>query len=453
MKKRPLNRPRTYPSVRFAAAIAIGSLWYFCVPWGGQLFIWLGFVYLLVLVFFAVNDYRNLSDAQNCSVTRRMEPVLSLGENNPIWIEIEHNGELSLFVDVQDDAPIELPQVISRIKLKVLPHHRTHECYYVSPSERGDYVFDNLHVRYTTSIGLMTRQITIPSTTPVKVYPDVLQTKKHLLLMKDNRVTLMGLRRSKQIGHGQEFERLRDYVAGDTMRSVDWKATARRGNLVVKEYDVEQSQNMMIMIDLGRTMASRTEDAEGKLGLSKADLAINASVLLAHVAAQSDDRVGLFCFADSPIAYVPPGKGKSQSTILLDAMYALQPRIEESRYYENMLLLSQKQRKRSLVFLFTDLVDPESSQALISSISIIAKKHLVVCMALSDYELPSIIGAKPEKAKDIYTQTMALSIIKERKNALAQLAGLGVLTVDATPADLTISAVNKYLQVKREARI
>ena len=287
----------------------------------------------------------------------------------------------------------------------------------------------------------------------MKVYPDVFQTKKHLILARENRAAMMGLRRSKLLGQGQEFERLRDYVPGDSIRHVDWKATARRGSLITREYDVEQSQHIIIALDVGRTMASRAENPDGTLGMSKADCAINASVLLAHLCAQSDDRVGLFCFARNPITFVPPRKGHSQVALLMDSLYALRPRVEESDYYSNITLLSHKQSKRSLVFIFTDLVDAESSRALISSVGMLVKKHLVVCVALADYELPSIIDGEPSGLADVYTQTVAAGIIREREKALARLARMGVLTIDATPADLTIATVNKYLQIKREARL
>jgi uncharacterized protein (DUF58 family) len=242
-------------------------------------------------------------------------------------------------------------------------------------------------------------------------------------------------------------------VPDDSPRHIDWKATARRNSLITREYDIEQSQNIMILLDIGRNMASRTLEMDGTLGITKADCAINASVLLAHVAAQTDDRVGLFCFARGPIAYIPPGKGAAQSRRLLEALYPLQPRIEEPGYYENFMLVSQKQRKRSLIFIFTDLIDAEASNRLISSVGLLTRKHLVVCVALSDYELPTIIDSTPKRSSDLYTQAVALSMVRERKNALLRLSAQGVVTIDATPADLSISTVNKYLQLKREARL
>ncbi|MCE5200323.1 MAG: DUF58 domain-containing protein [Armatimonadota bacterium] len=452
MKSRPV-RPRIYPTRRFSAAFAAGSAWFFAIPWGGSALMWFGAGYIVFLIVMAVMDYLWVMDSRQCTAGRTLETVLSLGERNAVWIEVTHLGRRPLTVVVCDEPPLKFNSESSTLKFDIKPEQSVRENYKVTPLERGDYTFGDLSVRHFTKLGFVMRQEVISQEMAVKVYPDVFQTKKHLILARENRVSMMGLRRSKMLGQGQEFERLRDYVPDDPLRHVDWKATARRGSLITREYDVEQSQNIMILLDMGRTMASRTEDSEGQLGMSKADYAINASVLLTHVAAQSDDRVGLFCFAKSPIAFVPPGKGASQASALMEALYPLQPRSEESDYFYNLSVLSHRQRKRSLVFLFTDLIDSESSRSLISSMSLLVKKHLVVCVALADYELPSIIDAKPAKPADMYAQTVALSIIRERKKALAQLANLGVVTLDATPADLSVATVNKYLQLKREARV
>lgn len=446
-------RLRTYPHWRLAAAFAAGSLWFFAIPWGGEAMAWLGAGYNLFLLALTVADYIWLRDAGRCEIRRTPFAVLSIGERNPVWIEAAHRGVRAINVIARDEPPPEFDAEPRVVTFSLSPEDEQRRNYKVCPHERGDYRFGDLNIRFTTAIGLLMRQTRLPSEMQVKVYPDVFQTRKHLILARENRVAQMGLHKSKMRGQDQEFERLRDYVPDDSPRHIDWKATARRGNLIVREYDVEQSQNMMILLDVGRTMASHAVEADGSRGMTKADYAINAAVMLAHVASQADDRVGLFCFARGPVAYLAPGKGKTQAAALLEALYPLHPRAEESMYFDNLLLLSRKQRKRSLVFLFTDLIDPEASRSLISSVGLLVGKHLVVCVALSDYELSDIIDAEPRKPADTYTQAVALGIIRERKKALAQLASMGVVTIDATPRDLTVSAVNKYLQLKREARL
>ncbi|MHB0914049.1 MAG: DUF58 domain-containing protein, partial [Armatimonadota bacterium] len=411
-----------------------------------------GLVYDRALALLVLADYVLLGDSRGISVGRRPESTLSIGEWNSVRIDARHRGVRPVRVAVRDEPPTEFEVAPRQITFDLSADGAETGSYRVRPEERGDYVFGDLNARLSTFLGLLCRQVRVPSQMVVKVYPDVLQTKKHLLLARENRVSQMGLRRSRLLGQGTEFDRLRDYVPDDSPRQIDWKATARRGRLISREYDVEQSQNIMVLIDMGRSMASRTVETDGTLGITKADCAINAAVLLSHVAVQSDDRVGLFCFARGPVAYVPPGKGSAQTARLLDALYPLQPRMEEPIYYDNFTFISGKQQKRSLVFLFTDLVDPDASRKLIYSISLL-KKHMVVCVALSDYELPEIIEAVPQRKRDLYTQSVALGIVRERRRALAQMAGQGVVVMDATPADLSVATVNKYLQLKREARI
>ncbi|HUV05545.1 MAG TPA: DUF58 domain-containing protein [Armatimonadota bacterium] len=453
MSKLRLKLPEVYPTSRLAAAFAAGSLWFFAMPWGGGLFMWLGIGYNLSLVVLAAFDYVRLLDSHECTVSRDRQSTLSVGVQNPVWIEVAHRGRRPLKVTVKDEPPLEFEVSPRTLTFDVGPNESERRNYKGRPGERGDYFFGDVNARFTTPLGLLMRQERVPAETPVKVYPDVFQTKKHRLLARENRVVQMGLRRSKMHGQGQEFERLRDYLPDDSLRHIDWKATARRGILTTREYDLERSQSIMLLLDIGRNMASRTVESDGTLGISKADCAINASVLLAHVAAQSDDRIGLFCFAREPVVYIPPGKGLPQAARLLEALYPLQPRLEESSYYESFMLVSQKQRKRSLVFLFTDLIDAEASSRLISCIGLLARKHLVVCAALADYELPSIIGSRPAKASELYTQAVALTMVRERREALAQLARQGVIALDAAPSDLSVATVNKYLQLKREARL
>ena len=446
-------KSRIIPTWRLAAFFAAGAIWFFAVPWVGQAFVWLGLAYNAALLGLVISDWLNLTDSANITVRRECQTALSIGEQNPIWIEAVHRGRRPFEITVKDEPPIEFETNPRILNFKIDPDATVRMNYKVFPSERGDYRFGNVNVRYYTALGLLCRQESIPSEMPVKVYPDIFQTKKHLLLWRQNRQYQMGIRQYRLLGQGREFRRLRDYVPDDSPRDIDWKATARRGVLTTREYDVEQSQTMMILLDMGRTMASRTMDQDGKLGITKLDCAINASVLLAHVAGQSDDRVGLYCFAREPITYVPPGKGAPQAAHLLETLYALKPRVEEPAYFENFTLVSRRQSKRSLIFLFTDLIDPEASRRLISSIGLLARKHLVVCIALADYELPSIIESDPQDPADLYTQAVAMNIVRERRKALAQLSAQGIVTIDATPSDLTVSTVNKYLQLKRTGRL
>ena len=444
---------RSFPTPRLATALALGSLCFFATAWFGMGFYWIGIGYWVLLGAFTLVDFLTLKQTDACTIERECENILSLGQANPVNVKINNRSPLALKAHVRDEYPIECSVDMKFLQYDLLPGQTRTETYRIHPPKRGDYSFGALNVRFTTSLGLVMRQANTPSDLSIKVYPDVLQTKKQMLMLKENRLIQMGLRQSRFIGQGQEFERLRDYVPDDSLRHVDWKATARKGSLMTREYDVERSQQIMILLDLGRSMASQTVEKDGTQGISKADCAINASVLLAHVAAQSGDQVGLFAFSSEPLLYVSPGKGPRQVTGLLEALYPLQPMLEEPDYRRNFLYMRHKHRRRALVFLFTDLIDPIASRSLIASTGLLAEKHLVVCMALADYELPAIIESEPTSTRDLFTQSVAAGIVRGRTKAIASLSSRGVIAIDATPNDLSISAVNKYLQLKREGRL
>ena len=248
-------------------------------------------------------------------------------------------------------------------------------------------------------------------------------------------------------GRGTEFESLRDYQPDDELRWVDWKASARRGNLVARDYDIERSQQIMLVLDMGRPMASLLDY------MTKLDHAINASVMLTYVSAQSNDRVGLMAFADEVVSYMPPGKGSGQLPLVLDQLYPLQPRQLESDYRGAFAYLANRLRKRALIVIFTDLIDPDSSRRLMDNLSLLHPRHLVLCVALSDYELKQILSGAPADLTGLYQQAMATAVLEDRQLALAHLHQRGILTLDAAPSDLSVAVVNRYLAIKREGRV
>ncbi len=448
MKRRDPAAARTGLSLRVPLIVAVSSLGLFLAPW----IAWVGVLFtvciLVALLLWMAVEARLLRHADGLMIARTVDPVLSLGTPNAVRLTLSQPAPLFLDVEVLDEPPLGFAGDAGEYRLKAEARRTYTTHYHVVPLKRGDYQFGNLHLRARCGLGLMVRTRVVQATQWVKVYPNVQQNRSLMLLARAQRMNAMGLRRMKQLGQGMEFSALRDYVPDDPMRTVDWKATARRGALITREYDVERNQTMILALDLGRTMASVTHE-----GITKADTAINACMLLSHVALEHDDRVGLLCYAARPIAWTPPGKGAGQIARIADTLYPLQPRIEESDTRSALTMLAHKQTKRSMVFLFTDLIDPVSSRALLTDVAMLARKHLVVCVALSDYELPQLLEREPEHADDLYEQTVAMEIQHDRRAALAALEALNVVTIEATPANLTVQTVNRYLRLKREARL
>ena len=444
---------RIYPSRRFCLLFGLAGLWFVFTPVLGTKLVALGYAHMsIVFVLFLVDAFRLLS-LRGSEIKRETESIMSVGIKNSVKNIVNNKASFPVILQIRDEYPADFTAIPEECVVTYPGQVTSASEYWVIPPKRGDYRFGMLCFRALSGFGLAVLQATIYAESSIKVYPDISQTRKHALLSKVKRTREMGLRNSRLLGQGREFERLRDYMPDDEMRLIDWNATARRARLTTREFDIERNQQIMIMLDIGRTMASRTMDAFGNQGPTKADLAINAAVLLSYAASQWDDRIGLCCFAEKVISYVPPGKGKTQSARIMDELYLHQPRMEESNYYDALMYLSGKQRKRCMVFLLTDLIDVDSSARLISAINLISKHHLTVCVALSDYELNEIVEQEPVTSDQIYGQAVALNIIRDRKSALKSLTARGVVTVDASPEDLNVATVNKYLQMKREGKV
>jgi uncharacterized protein (DUF58 family) len=333
-----------------------------------------------------------------------------------------------------------------RFRFTLAPEETWSDTYHVTPTQRGDHAFGDLNLRIRTVLGLLIRQRTIRAEETARVYPDLRQVQQYEMLARQRRSSMMGIRRLRQLGTGLEFEQLRDYQSDDEVRHVDWKASARRGTLMVRQFALERSQQVVLALDLGHTMATRLGE------LSKVDHALNACVLLAHVAIVSDDRVGLFTFADQPGRFIAPERGRRQMLRLVDALYPVHGQPVAANYERAFAALADRLGQRSLVILFTDLVDPDSSSRLIGAISLLSRRHRVLCVAFGDYELQELIREWPERDEDLYRQAVAASMVEDRQRALAELAHRAVLTLDATPTNLSVAVVNRYLQLKREAR-
>lgn len=433
-----------FPSSRLGGALAIGAAGFALGVVAAPL-MWLGALWWAVVLIAALADLRALREARRVSAERRIEDVISLGVPNPAILALRNRSQYSFRCVLRDEPPLDFV-IDQRDQRCDLPAGG--ECaatYHATPPKRGDFGFGQLVVRLTAGFGLVVRQLTFDLRRSVKVYPNLTGIRAHEIAAKKERLVDIGVHVSRLRGTGLEFESLRAYVPGDELRRVDWKATARHAEMIARQYDVERSQHVIVCLDLGRTMAS-------DLGLlTKADHAVNAATLLAYVAAKAGDWVGLYAFAQGPLAYVPPRK--QQFSRVLDALYGLQPQGMESNYYQSFMEAAQRIRKRALVVLFTDLLDPDSSGRLLRYVTLLTQRHLVLCAALSDYELYDIAARSPTEPRDLYERTVATALLADRQRALNALRERGAIAFDATPANLSVEVLNRYLEVKARSRL
>jgi uncharacterized protein (DUF58 family) len=379
---------------------------------------------------------------------RIFEHRLSLGAENPIVLLIKNRSQSDLSVIVKDEPPVCFQANTRILQGKIPAGSASRFRYTLTPPRRGDYRFGRINIRYRSRLGLFLRQIKI-ETEPgeIRVYPDILEIRKYQLLARQGHLIEAGIRPSRVVGLGTDFESLRDYQVDDEFRRINWGATARRGRLVSNQYEVDKSQNILLVLDAGRMMSGAGPK------LTKLDHAINASLLLGYVGVNRDDKVGLLAFADRVKIYLPPGRGQPQLQKILAALYNLQPEVVESDYQAVCRYISLKNRKRSLICIFTDLIDEAASQELITHVASLTKIHLVMCVVMLDSSLVGQAARIAKDSREIYEKGVALAVLRHREKAISILRNRGVVVVSVPPEELSISTINKYLEIKSLSKL
>ncbi len=316
-----------------------------------------------------------------------------------------------------------------------------------TPIARGTTPLGAMYCWYENRLGLLRRRLRVVQEQQLRVYPDLSAVERFGKLHMRNRIIEAGLRRMKLRGMGTEPESVRDWAPGDPFRAINWKATARRGRVMVAQYEVERTQNVMIVLDAGRLMTPRVDEQR------KFDYAITAGLSVAAVAALANDKVGVVAFAGDILrAYAPRQTGRSSSRVA-GALYDLEPVFEESDYDRAFAYLRAHVHKRSLIVFFTDMVDPVAQGAVLAQIGTLARRHLVVCAFMNDAAIDRRIDAAPQRVQDVYATAVALELQDERRSAAAILSRLGIQVVDVPARRLTTALIDRYLEIKQRGAL
>lgn len=389
-------------------------------------------------------------------IGRVVDEKLALGTSNKVLVTVRYIGKSQAGVPrriqrivVRDTPPLAFT-VEGETTARLAVSGRDRDAafsYYVTPPAKGDFSFGDIYVYQPGLIGLIGRVGVMPARLNIKVFPNLHETEKYDLLVRRGRLMQVGIRNIKQRGGGSEFESLREYVPGDEYRKIDWSATARRGKLITRQYEAERSQNILIVIDSGRNMLQPIQK------MAKLDYVINTALMLAYVAASSDDKVGLAVFDAEMRTFLPPAKSKSQVYQILNALYNVSAQMVESAYREAFTQIAARWRRRSLVVLFTDLVDPDSSAEIINDLAILEDLHRVVCVTVSDPNITEASRGIPETSADVYKKSVAIQVLQERRQAISSLKRRGIWTIDSPPETLSADLINHYLELKARSSI
>ncbi|MBK8557090.1 MAG: DUF58 domain-containing protein [Lewinellaceae bacterium] len=378
---------------------------------------------------------------------RRLGQVFSLSDPNPVSIQVENRSSMQLHVNVVDELPVQFQRRDFEQQLRLAPNESFQIRYELRPLTRGVYSFGNINVFVRTQLGLVERRLVFRQNSNVNVYPSILQMKQYELRAMQQIAHETGIKKMRRIGHSYEFEQIKNYVEGDDYRSINWKASGRRGSLMVNQYEDERSQQVYCLIDKSRVMRMPFE------GLSLMDYAINTSLAISNIILRKKDKAGLLSFSDVIGATIKAERGSGQMNRILEALYREKERPLEANYE----LLYQAVRRligvRSLLLLFTNFESRYALERALPTLRRLNRSHLLVVVFFENTEIRRLATETVQRTEDIYRQTMARKFLQEKKEMVHMLRQYGIQSILTKPQDLTLNTINKYLELKSRGLI
>jgi len=392
-------------------------------------------------------DLRATPRSGEVEVTRELPERLSIGVPNPVTLRVTNRSRFVANLRIRETPPAGFSgeRAIGPVELPAREEREFALAF--TPPARGSYRFGDVGVRAIGPLGLGGRQLAIPRADECRVYPDITAVRRYALLARRGALLDTGIKAIRYAGVGTEFESLREYRAGDGYRDIDWKATARRGAPIIRRFEAERSQTIVIAIDTGRLMTPIVD------GLSKLDRAINAALLLSYLAVESGDLVGLLVFGRDVVRYLPPKKGHRQFLAILEALHAVEGVVEEPDYGRALSYLAARLSKRSLLVLFTDLLGTEPSKRLLAVLGGLSPRHLPLVLTQRNRVIEARTRAGVHTESDAFASAVAEGVVRDKAEALRTLTTRGAMALDVDPGQLSVVAVNRYLEVKARGRL
>ncbi len=381
-------------------------------------------------------------------VEREAPPAFSVGRALPVHYHWANPVPRPLIIEVREELPRQFSPDDDRARTLSLGALGTcRESRTLLAMKRGRDVAGSLVLRVAGPWKLAWRQGTRPLPWTVTVYPNLRNAALRALPTQAQRRREAGFRNLRRLGEGRSFESLREWTAGDDSRAIDWKATARRGHLMTRQYEDERRQQVMMLIDAGRML---TADVGGRPRL---EAAIDAALELAHSAVRHDDDVGLLVFADEILKYVPPARGRRALRQVLDGLSTIEGRVVEPHYPAAFAFLASKSRRRALSVLFTDVIDRTASDVLVSHAGSLRPRHLPVAVTIRDPGLERLATARPAGEKEAFERAAAEELLEARDGALADLRSRGIIVLDTSPERAAEEVVAQYERLKRRGMV
>jgi len=371
----------------------------------------------------------------------------SNGDNNKVTLHFQNNYSFPISIYIIDELPEQFQERNWYRKERLERYSEQEIVYTVKPLTRGEYSYGNINVFVKGPLQLAKRRFVFPAAETIKVYPSYIQMRRYHLLAVNNRLQEAGVKRVRKVGHSMEFEQIKEYVPGDDYRTINWKATARKKDLMVNNFTDERSQQIYCLINKGRTMKMPFE------GMTLLDYAINASLVLSNVALVRQDKAGLISFAENLDVFLQADKKPTQMNLVLETLYRQRTRFLEADFEKLYSVIRNRITHRSLLVLFTNFESMDSLQREMPSLKLIAQYHLLLVVFFENTELKQLTEKKAETLEDIYIKTIAEKFAFEKRLMVKELHKNGILSILTSPQNLTIDTINKYLELKNKLSI
>jgi len=405
---------------------------------------WLPVAALAALAIAVVLDIAFLPSASDATVDRMLEPTVGVGEETELRYRVTSGWGRPLGVSLHEALPANfLSGGVDSVERRLEPRGTLDLVGSVTGVARGEADLGDVALRVRSTLGLVARTLRYQRDDRVLVAPSLAGVRRFRWLAVHQRLAAVGVRSTPRRGEGRTFASLRDYVVGDDPRHIDWKASARRARPITREYTIEQSQTVYLLVDAGRSMTQLAGE------FSRFEYALSSALVLADVASTAGDRIGAMVFDDQVRALVPAQRGRGALQALRTALVPVQPTLVEPDYAAAFRTLAVRQRKRALLVLLTDVIDARAARALLGHLTRGASRHLALVVALRNEAL--LGAARPTEdagVRALYTSAAAEELIAERATALQRMRDAGVVVLDVAPDAMAAAVVNQYLELK-----
>ena len=388
-----------------------------------------------------------LYGTKGISAERLLPEKFSNGNDNTVYILLENRYNFPVRIKILEDYPVQFQIRDKGMDVSMNRSETRQLTYNLKPVKRGEYIFGYVNALTTGPLGLVYRRFRTCKDQKVAVYPSFVQMRRFELMAVSNRLTEIGIKKIRKVGTSSEFEHIKPYVQGDDPRKVNWQATARRGDLMVNNYQDERSQQVYCLIDKGRVMKMPFE------GMSLLDYAINASLVLLNTAMVKGDKAGLITFSNQISNIVPAERRPMQMNKIMEVLYNQKTFYKESDFEILYATAKLKITQRSLLLLFTNFETLESLKRQLFFLRKMAVQHLLVIVFFENTEVNELLESNPKTLEDIYIKTIAEKFTLDKRRIVRELEQYGIHSVLTTPGNLTVNVINKYLELKARGKL